>query len=142
MRILPKSGFATRSRLHFNLGGPPVLAVAAPTGVTSEGFALPEQIASLLPIVAFALIFWLLLVRPAARRRKRVAGMQSALAVGDQVMTSSGVYGTVRDLHDDRVSLEIADQVVITVARGAIGEVVNTDESAPEPAANSTELES
>ena len=110
--------------------------------MTSEGFALPEQIASLLPIVAFALIFWLLLIRPAQRRRKLVAGMQSALAVGDPVMTSSGFYGTIRGLADDKVSLEIADQVVITIARGAISEVVNTDESQPEPAANSTELES
>jgi preprotein translocase subunit YajC len=110
-----------------------VSVVASPTGVTSEGFALPEQIASLLPIVAFALIFWLLLVRPAQRRRKQVTAMQSALAVGDQVMLSSGVYGTVAELHDDRVSLEIADQVVITVARGAIGDVL---------APASTELES
>lgn len=103
---------------------------------------MPEQIASLLPIVAFALIFWLLLVRPAQRRRKLVAGMQSALAVGDQVMLSSGVFGTVRELQDDKVSLEIADNVVILVARGAIGEVVEILESAPGPAAHSTELES
>lgn len=108
-------------------------AAASPSGVTSEGFALPEQIASLLPIVAFALIFWLLLVRPAQRRRKQIAAMQSSLAVGDQVIMSSGVFGTVRGLDDDKVSLEIADQVVITVARGAIGDLVTSA---------STELES
>ncbi len=85
---------------------------------------MPEQIASLLPIVAFALIFWLLLVRPAQRRRKQVAAMQSALNVGDHVIMTSGVFGTVTGVEDDKLHLEIADGVVITVARAAIGEVL------------------
>lgn len=103
---------------------------------------MPEQIASLLPIVAFALIFWLLLVRPAQRRRKHVATMQSALAVGDRVMMSSGFYGTVRELLDEKVFLEIAEGVVITVARGAISEVINPPEPTYDAAETSTELES
>lgn len=87
-----------------------------------EGFVL-ETIASLLPIAAFALIFWLLLVRPAQRRRKQIASMQAALHIGDSVMMSSGVYGVVTALDGDRVSLEVAPDVVITVARGAISEM-------------------
>lgn len=100
-----------------------------------EGFVL-ETIASLLPIAAFALIFWLLLVRPAQRRRKQIANMQSALGVGDSVMMSSGVYGTVTALDGDRVSLEIAPNVVITVARGAISEM---DLPAPQSAEPDTD---
>ncbi len=91
-------------------------------GDVPEGFVL-DTIASLLPIAAFALIFWLLLVRPAQRRRKQIAGMQDALAVGDGVMMSSGIYGTVRGIEDDRVELEISPGVVVTVARAAISEI-------------------
>lgn len=55
--------------------------------------------------------------------------MQSALSVGDEVMLTSGVFGTLRELADDRVGVEIAAGVIIHVARGAVGTVVQ-----PEPA--------
>jgi preprotein translocase subunit YajC len=97
-----------------------------------EGFVL-ETIASLLPIAAFALIFWLLLVRPAQRRRKQIASMQDALAIGDNVMLSSGVYGVVRGIDGVRVELEIAPEVVITVARAAISEMDITASQQSDP---------
>ncbi|MGL5824093.1 MAG: preprotein translocase subunit YajC [Nocardioides sp.] len=86
---------------------------------------MPDQIVQLLPIIAFALIFWLLLVRPAQRRRKHIAAMQSSLAVGDNVMLSSGVFGTIRGLAEDHVELEVAAGVTLRVARGAVAEVVS-----------------
>ncbi|MGL5811319.1 MAG: preprotein translocase subunit YajC [Nocardioides sp.] len=88
-----------------------------------------ETLASLLPIIAFALIFWLLLVRPAQRRRKQIAGMQAALNVGDRVMMTSGIYGTVRDLDPDKLRLDIAEGVVVTIARAAVSEVVESAEA-------------
>jgi preprotein translocase subunit YajC len=101
-----------------------------PENVVPEGFVVPDQIVQLLPIVAFALVFWLLLVRPAQRRRKHVASMQSSLGVGDRVMMSSGVFGTVRELAGDRLLLDIAEGVTITVARAAISEVLTADDGA------------
>jgi preprotein translocase subunit YajC len=59
--------------------------------------------------------------------------MQSAIAVGDEVMLTSGVFGTVTALEDDRASLEVATGVVISVARGAIGQVVAKPEDTAEP---------
>jgi len=50
--------------------------------------------------------------------------MQSALTVGDEVMLTSGVFGTLVELAEDRVGVEIAPGVVIHVARGAVGTVV------------------
>ncbi len=54
--------------------------------------------------------------------------MQSALSVGDEVMLTSGVYGILRELAEDRVGVEIAEGVTIHVARGAVGTVIR-----PEP---------
>jgi preprotein translocase subunit YajC len=88
---------------------------------------VPELV-QLLPLVGIALLFWLLVIRPASRRQRELGRMQSSLSVGDEVMLTSGVFGTLRELHDDRVSVEIAPGVVISVARGAIGNVVT-----PEP---------
>ncbi|MEI2809859.1 MAG: preprotein translocase subunit YajC [Nocardioides sp.] len=90
---------------------------------------MPE-LAQLLPIVAFAAIFWLLIIRPAQRRTRQLQAMQSALSLGDAVVTSSGIHGTVRELADDTVRLEVAPDVQITVERGAIGRLTHSGSSA------------
>ena len=84
-------------------------------------------------LVGIALLFWLVLIRPQARRQRELVHMQSTLEVGDEVMLTSGVYGTLRGLDEDVAEVEIADGVTIKVARGAIGQVVNEVE-APAPA--------
>jgi preprotein translocase subunit YajC len=85
-----------------------------------------QDFAAVLPFVVLALLFWLFLVRPQARRRRELMHMQSTLEVGDEVMLTSGVYGTVRGLDEDGdvARVEIAAGVTIKVARGAIGQVV------------------
>ena len=83
-----------------------------------------SQLAQLLPLVGIALIFWLLIIRPAQRRQKALSRMQSSLSVGDEVMLTSGIYAVLRDLHDDSVSVEIAPGTTVRVARGAVGSVV------------------
>jgi preprotein translocase subunit YajC len=96
-----------------------------------------EGLAPLLPLVAIALLFWLLIIRPASRRQKDQARLQASVGLGDRVMLTSGIYGTVTDLDDDRLQVEIASGVVVTVARGAIGSVVPTEQ--PEAEAESTD---
>ena len=76
-----------------------------------------------LSIVAIALVFWLLMIRPASRRQKELRTMQSSLNVGDEVVLTSGIHGSVRSVGDDTIGLEVADGVTLTVARGAIGAV-------------------
>ena len=84
-------------------------------------------------LVGFALLLWLLLVRPQARRQRELAHMQSTLEVGDEVVLTSGVFGTVRGLDEAVAEVEIADGVTIRVARGAVGQVRSEHtESAPD----------
>ncbi len=90
------------------------------------------ELASLLPIVGIALLFWFLLIRPANRRQKETRQMQASLQVGDEVMLTSGIYSVIRSLADDRVTVEVSPGVSIEVARGAIGTVV-TGQSGEEP---------
>ena len=54
-----------------------------------------------LPLVGIALLFWVLFVRPARRRQQQLGSLQGALAVGDEVMLTSGIFGTVRGLDDE-----------------------------------------
>jgi preprotein translocase subunit YajC len=83
-----------------------------------------DGLIGVLPLIGIALVFWLLIIRPASRRNKDMRTMQSALSVGDQVMLTSGFFGTVRAVHDDRLEIELAPGIVVTVAKGAVGSVV------------------
>ena len=94
-----------------------------------------NELAPLLWIVAIALIFWLLLIRPAQRRQKEVAQVQASLAPGETVVLTSGIVGTVSETADAHLMLEIAPGVVIKVARGAVGSIIRDTED-DEPAAD------
>jgi preprotein translocase subunit YajC len=76
-------------------------------------------------IVYFALLalaFFFLIVRPQRRRVTAHRAFVAALELGDDVVTTGGIYGTVRALRGDAVELEIAPGIVITVARAAIAQ--------------------
>ena len=79
-----------------------------------------NDLAALLPLVAILALFWLMVVRPQQRRAKEVRNLQQAIEVGQRVMMSSGVFGTVTSLADDRARLEIAPGTEIEIARAAI----------------------
>jgi len=80
-------------------------------------------VVELLPILGIVLLFWLFIIRPATRRQRELRHMQSSLSVSDQIVLTSGVYGTVRVIADDHVLVEIADGVTIKVARAAVGSI-------------------
>jgi preprotein translocase subunit YajC len=90
-----------------------------------------QELVSLLPIIGIALLFWLLIIRPQSRRQKAVVAMQSALEPGAEVMLTSGVYGTVERIEDDRIWLRVAEGVTLTVAKGAVGSVITPDPVGP-----------
>ena len=71
-----------------------------------------------------ALAFFLLIVLPQRRRATAHRALLASLEVGDEVITIGGILGTIRDLDDEKIQLEVADGVVVTVARNAIAQVV------------------
>jgi preprotein translocase subunit YajC len=82
-----------------------------------------NDLAALLPLVAILGLFWFMVIRPSQRRQKEVVALQSSIEVGQRVMMSSGIYGTVRSVTDDRARLEIAPGTEIEIARAAIAKV-------------------
>lgn len=69
---------------------------------------------------------YFLLIRPQRRRAKQAAEMQSALGIGDEVITTSGVYGFITGEEDGLFWLEIDDDVQIRIAKAAIQNKVST----------------
>lgn len=82
---------------------------------------------SLIPLLLVVLVFVLLIIVPYRRqaaRQREIRSMQAALKPGTEIMTTSGLYGTVVSIAEKTVELEIASGTVIRIARGAIGEAV------------------
>ena len=74
-------------------------------------------------------IFYVMLILPQQRQRKKVQAMLQALKSGDKVITSSGIYGTVNGIDGDAVILKVADQVKIRIARSAIAQVEASEDA-------------
>ena len=73
-------------------------------------------------------LMWLLIVLPQRRRTQTQQTMISELKPGDYIVTAGGLYGTVTDVGEDDLGLEIAPDVEVRVAKRAIGALIPEDE--------------
>lgn len=80
---------------------------------------MPAEL-QLLVIVVALLGFWAIVMRPTRVQQRRVAELQAELAVGDEVIISAGIFGSIVAVEDDRVRLEIAPGTVVTIARQVV----------------------
>jgi preprotein translocase subunit YajC len=83
-----------------------------------------DTVAPFLILLGIAILFWLVMIRPQQRRQQARARMQGSVAVGDEVMLTSGIIGLVRSLDDKTVHLEVSEGVTLRVVRAAVGEIV------------------
>ena len=87
-------------------------------GMTADGGS------PLLQIVPFALIlgiFYFIILLPAKRKQQKVQEFLDHLKVNDRIVTTSGIYGQITKLDDQKVQIQIADKVRIEVSKAAIG---------------------
>ena len=74
-------------------------------------------------IIPFALvlgIFYFVILLPMKRKQQKVDTFLAALKKGDKVVTSGGIYGSITELSEQAVQLQIADKVRIRLSRSAI----------------------
>ncbi|MCD6156501.1 MAG: preprotein translocase subunit YajC [Candidatus Atribacteria bacterium] len=76
--------------------------------------------AQLLPLFFIIIIFYFLLIRPQQQRQKSQRELWDSLKKGDQVVTVGGMHGTVVQVKDAEVVLEVAKDVRITFSKSAI----------------------
>lgn len=76
-------------------------------------------------IVAILAIYYLLSRRNMKKQYKHFEQLHQNLQVGKRVLCAQGIYGTVKRIDDDKVDVEIAKGIQITVSRYAISEIVD-----------------
>lgn len=68
-------------------------------------------------IVLLIVIFYFFMIRPQAKRQKEIQKAREAMKPGDKIITSGGIYGTIRDINKttNEVTIEVWDGVKMKV---------------------------
>ncbi len=82
-----------------------------------------NPITAFLPLVLIVLIFYFLIYRPQKKRQKDREALVKQVEKGDKVITSSGLHGTVAQVEDTTVLLQVSDNTKIRVEKSAIGTI-------------------
>lgn len=92
---------------------------------TAPGAPAPGGgMSSIFMMIAMFAIFYFMLIRPQMKRAKEQRAMIAALAKGDEVATTTGMLGTVTEISESYVSVEIAPNVVVKLQKQAITAVL------------------
>ena len=84
-------------------------------------------------LVILVAAFYFLIVRPQRRQSMIRRQIIATVRVGDEIITSGGVFGTVVAMEDETLDVEIAAGVVVKIARGAVAQKITEPEPEPEP---------
>jgi preprotein translocase subunit YajC len=83
---------------------------------------------SLIIVVILLGLFWFLLVRPQRAGVRRQQALLASLQPGDEIVSAGGLYGVIKTIDDDDLEVEIAEGLVVRMARGAVAGIVEHDE--------------
>lgn len=86
-------------------------------------------------LAVLAVAFFFLIVRPQRRQLAARRELIGAIEIGDEVITAGGIYGRVRTIGETTLEIEVADGVVLTLAREAIARRREDDEPAVDESA-------
>jgi len=101
------------------------ILAAAPAGDAPPGWI------SFMPLVAMAVIFWFLILRPQMKQQKQHREKVAGLKKGDQVLTGGGLVGKVTRVDENYADIEIANGVKVKALKSTIADVILPPGSAP-----------
>ena len=93
------------------------LLVAAMAAPADSNVSMWVQFVPFLLVLA---IFYFVILLPMKRRQKKVQLFLDALKVGDRIITTSGIHGTITKIGERTVKVQVADKVQIELSRAAI----------------------
>ena len=86
-----------------------------------------EGLSSLIFLGLLIAIFYFMLIRPQKKRMEEHRRLIDSVNPGDQIITMTGLYGTVRTIGDDEVEVDIAPGTTVRLLKSAIGRRVTED---------------
>lgn len=83
-----------------------------------------NQTFTLIWLIAIVAIFYFMIIRPQQQRTKKQKEMQDSIKVGDKVVTIGGMYGTVKSLDEDTMTLKVAENANVVFAKAALAQIL------------------
>ncbi|OQX28829.1 MAG: preprotein translocase subunit YajC [Spirochaeta sp. LUC14_002_19_P3] len=106
----------------------PLLMGASASGTQGSSQGSMVQIGM---IVAVFAVFWFLIIRPQRKKQQETKNMLSALQKGDRVTSIGGIKGTVKNVSDNTIIVEVDSKgTTLEFTKSAIGSVDKRDSSA------------
>ncbi len=102
-----------------------MFSVAFAEGVTNTS---QSSLLSFAPLIFLVLVFYFFILRPQQKKAKQESEMRQALKVGDKVLTTSGIFGVLSKIEDEKgiVVLEISKGVNVEIHKTSIVEKLDT----------------
>ena len=91
---------------------------------TSDAASSSSLLMQIAPFLLVFVIFYFLLIRPQQKKQKLHQAMIDGLKKGDRVVTTAGIYGTIQKIHENSITLEIADKIKIQQERSLVARVI------------------
>ena len=100
------------------------VAVSADTGTTGtaqqEVSPLYQVLSLVIPFALLAVVFYFFIMRPQKKQQRETQQMRDSIARGDTVVTAGGIYGTVKEVKDVYVLVEVDNNVTIRVDKNMV----------------------
>ncbi len=100
--------------------------------ILAQSDQAPSGIAQLLgtfgPFILLLVVMYLILIRPQQRRAKEHRQLINQLKAGDHVVTNAGIYGTVKGVQQDTITLTVAENTDLTLSRSSVMRVLNREQ--------------
>jgi preprotein translocase subunit YajC len=79
-------------------------------------------------LVGMLVVMYFFMIRPQKKQEKELAEMRDNLTVGDEIITTGGIVGSVIIIKDDKIMLETGNGSKITILRSSVRTVLKDDE--------------
>jgi preprotein translocase subunit YajC len=102
----------------------PAEVTTTKTATTTTAPASASPLGMALPFVVMLAVMYFLMIRPQQKRMKDQQTLISSLKNGDEVVTSSGILGTIMGMSEKVVTLEVAKNVQLKILRSQVNQIV------------------
>ncbi len=107
----------------------PAVETAATEGAESPAGGISDL---MLPLIVIMVLFYVIMLGPERKQRKKREEMLANLKKGQEVMTTGGMYGKIAAVNEDAITLLLAKDVRVRFNRSAIQGLSKEEEPAAE----------
>ena len=93
---------------------------ALAAGEAASAGGMESFLVQVVPLIVIFVVFWFFLIRPQQKRQKELVKFRNALEKGQKIITAGGIYGTVKEVKDVYVLVEVDNNVTIRVDKNMV----------------------